>query len=165
VPVTGVAGLPVEIFSDGFEDTCDADIGEPDTEASAMFLGSIDNCDSSLLQVAGVLGTLIDIDYYSYSGSDTFPCSVDPTLSVIATDPTRACLYFSCNSGTAQLTCPTGSSAVTSTAGRPGCCTTDASLQIDEFSCAGTTADDAQVWLRFDTPAQTCTGYSATLSF
>lgn len=152
------------ILIDGFEGSCDSDVGEPNTEAEASFVGSIADCDVSTLQVSGVLGSELDTDYYYLEGTDEPLCDVSPTVTLEETSSFRTCLFLSCVEGSTELTCPSGAVAATSESGHPGCCTTSEGLTLENVNCTGL-SDDATVWLRLDQAQQSCVTYSASITY
>jgi hypothetical protein len=133
--------------------------GEPnENEATATALGSITDCDDTSGNVAGVLTSETDVDWYRYSATDDFGCSVDPSRAFSPPQGARLCKFAQCSGGgAADVSCELGSSPATSPSGRPGCCHTQSfSMDID---CAGAD-DDASIFLRVDRPAAVCTSYS-----
>jgi hypothetical protein len=149
------------VFLDGFQPhSCDAEIGAYGSEATALYLGEIPDCDDSGIQRQGVLGVTAETDVYRFLGTDESFCSVEPTVSLSASNPVRLCVFFECVNDFDGLTCPAGSSPVTSPGQRPGCCATGTTLSIEvsDFTCSG--ADDADVYIRLDTATAACTTYT-----
>jgi hypothetical protein len=161
------------------QDSCQAcanaactDIGDGEsneTEATAYQLTTqaITDCNSAGGSFSGTINGASDVDWYTYEGSDTFTCVVDPTRSVSTLEtPVRICKYFECKVGQTNVTCPSGTTAETSPDGRSGCCgTTGFSVDLD---CTTTSSDDAYVYVRIDQPSApsgTCNHYSATYHY
>lgn len=128
------------------------------TEATAHDLGDITDDDGDEGTVSGVVAGENDEDWYKYDGSDTFSGVVDPTRTVTSSGAVRICKFLQCTSGTADFTCPAGTTSSTSPEGRPGCCD-DASFAVD-FNCAGTSDDDATVYVRVDAAQNLCINYT-----
>jgi hypothetical protein len=132
---------------------CTGEEAEPnDTTATARTLGTIDDCDGSGKSVSGVLSTSSDVDVLTFDGTDSFGCSVNPTVT--ATGPVRVCIKATCKSGTTEFkSCPKGTPTGTE------CCGTTVEL---ELNCTGTTSDDAKIAItvRGDGSSLTCAGYS-----
>jgi hypothetical protein len=155
------------IFFDGFEPhPCDPDFGTHGTEAAALNLGTISDCNGAGLNVAGVLGTPQEADYSRFSGEDDFGCAVDPTLTLTATDLLRACLFFECVTDIDEFGCAPGTSASISPSGRFGCCQTGLSLTLSPqtFTCQGT-GEDADVFIRLNSAAAACTSYTFNVHY
>jgi hypothetical protein len=143
---------------------CVNDSNEPNnTEAAAVALGSIDDCDGSGLSFSGVLADN-DVDWYSYEAADVFGCSVDPTRNLSADGQARLCKYFECYVGPAAVTCPAGTQEDTSPQGKPGCC--GQGTVAPTLDCTDVISDDATVYLRIDKPSGfSCVNYSATFHY
>jgi hypothetical protein len=132
--------------------------GEPnDTEATAMFLGLITDDDSDGSSFAGTLAGPADVDWYTYSGVDTFGYEVDLSRT-FTSGQFRVCQFAQCLTGTTSLTCPSGTTPQSSPAGRPGCCD-NASFIITDIDCAGVD-EDTTVFIRIDQPVSACVPYS-----
>jgi len=132
---------------------CTGEEAEPnDTTATARTLGTIDDCDGSGKSVSGVLSSSSDVDVLTFDGTDSFGCSVNPTVT--ATGPVRVCIKATCKSGTTEFkSCPKGTQTGTE------CCGTTVEL---ELNCTGTTSDDAKIAItvRGDGSSLTCAAYS-----
>lgn len=118
----------------------------------------------SFAPATGVL-TPGDTDYYTFSGKDTFGCSVNPTATT-TTAGFRLCLFVACNvSATNFKSCSQGTHA-TSPSGLPGCCTGAAGTVQARFSCSSsiTSNDSAKIYIRAD-HATACTPYSIDYHF
>jgi len=144
-------------------------------------LPAINDNDGSGSFVKGLIAGPDDVDWYRYSGTDDLIYVVDPFRGfTVEGDSLRVCAYYECTSGTAKLgeqitphTCPTGTEAVSSNGGRPGCCTlpgtTEFGFEIppDDIGivCDGTILyDNMYVYLRVDAydgaAADTCEPYT-----
>ncbi len=133
--------------------SCAAEEPEPnDTPATARALGTIDDCDGSGKSIGGVLSTSSDVDVLTFDGTDSFGCSVNPTVK--ATGSVRVCIKAACKSGTTEVkSCPKGTKTGTE------CCGSEVEIEIN---CTGTTSDDAKitVTVRGDGSSLMCAGYS-----
>lgn len=133
--------------------SCTGEEPEPnDTPATARALGTIDDCDGSGKSVAGVISSSSDIDVYVFNGTDTFGCTVNPTVK--ATGSVTVCMKLDCKSGTTELkSCTKGT--------RTGseCCGTDVEADVN---CTGTTSDDTRVTItvKGNGSAPACAVYS-----
>jgi len=171
----------------GIEETIDPDTGLPDTgvrdtgpdiltctgsqfepnnsEGSALWLKEVTDCDGSGGSFSGTLGGSLDVDWWHYTGKDTFGCSVDPTASTKS--GVRVCIFAACVAGATELkSCPKGTKA-TSPAGSVGCCS-DVSGDVEvEFGCTLVGADDgADVYMRVDdTFTKVCRPYTVDYHF
>lgn len=92
-------------------------------------------------------------DYYTYYDDETgFLAQFDPYFEIEPTAPATMCVYFDCPS----VTCPSGSTASTSSASQPGCCL---GAQADAFTgMAVNFCDGARVAIQV-TSASGCAGY------
>jgi hypothetical protein len=121
----------------------------------------ISDCDSDGNSITGVIAGDGDVDWFSYSANDQFGCSVDPTRSFSSSGMLRVCQFFECKSGTAEVSCGSGSTPSDSPDGRPGCCATQTFSA--GINCTGTASDDTTVYLRVDEPgggAAVCSSYT-----
>lgn len=136
--------------------------GEPnDTEASAVVLGEIDDCDESGSKTSGVLAGPNDVDWYRYVGDDDIGCVVDPQrdFAIAGGAFARICKFVECASGAtdaSSVQCPDGTAKETSPSGRPGCC--DAKPFAIDVDCSGL-SDDATIYLRVDEANADCVAY------
>ena len=140
---------------------CPADVNEPnDSEADAMSLGTITDCDSSGSSLSGVL-SLGDEDWFTYIGDDVFGCLVDPEREIVTDGSLRICKFAECLNGlpNTEITCPPGTQSAMSPAGRPGCCGSSG-FKMGVFDCAGTIDDDARIYIRIDQGVPQCTQYT-----
>lgn len=156
-------GSPVTTSSSGAGMPCNDPGPEPnDGLAQATYLGTIDDCDSSVMSFSGVLGDN-DVDWFEYDGTDVSFCSVNPSRTITADAQVRLCKYPTCVQGTPEFTCPAGTSQ-DSTGGLLGCCSTgEVSFG---FGCSGTISDDATVYLRIDKPSGfSCVSYSVSFHY
>ena len=132
------------------------------TEGSAHFLGTIDDCDSSALTVSAVLSGN-DTDWFVYDGTDEF-CSVTPSRTIGASGQARLCKFFDCGAYEEDVTCAAGTSAEQSPGGLPGCC--GIGVVEPSINCLDTISDDASVYLRIDKPpAIPCVTYTIDLHY
>lgn len=151
----------------------DTYLGEPnETESTAYWLSAdpIDDCDGSGDHVSGVLSGADDVDWFVYPGNDALwpVCIVNPTRELDASEADlRLCVFFQCLAGETQLSCPGGTTAVTSPEARPGCCSNDG-FEVNSIGCGGTFDDDTYVFIRVDQPgatAATCSEYVVTYHY
>lgn len=137
----------------------DSGVEPNDSEATATDLGAIEDCDSQVLDVSGVLDG-DDIDWYKYSGSDVFGCLVDPTRVINGDGQLLLCKFADCPG--AVVTCTSGTPAV-SPGGLDGCCG-QSSVQIG-VDCDGW-SDDATIYLAVDKPSSfSCVSYSINMHY
>lgn len=142
--------------------------GEPnDSEATAVDLGTIDDCNGSGSTVTGLLFGVADVDWYKYQGVDTFGigCSVDPKRTVTSSDPLTLCKYFQCPDNDETFDCPSGTSPATSPDGRPGCCG-DGGFTVG-LTCGSSSlnSDDALVYIKLETAVNDCVNYSLSFEY
>ena len=78
----------------------------------------------------------------------------------------RICKYIQCKSGNTTFTCPSNTSPDT-VDGIAGCCWTgNASVEIVDLDCSGTTSENTNVYLRVDAPsAVDCLPYSVAFHY
>lgn len=135
-----------------------------ETEATAEDLGTIDDCDGSGDTVTGILAGVGDTDWYKYSGTDSFGCSVDPSRQLTSSDPISVCKYAQCPDNDESFTCPAGSTDATSPDGRPGCCS-NTGFEFG-FSCGSSiNSDEAVIYIRLETNTNDCVTYSLTYHY
>jgi hypothetical protein len=129
-------------------------------------VGGIDDCDESETTLEGVLAG-DDVDWYRYTGSDAFACSVDPAVEVDSDETVQVCQFVECESGNpAQLVCPAGSSMDTSFEGRIGCCSASGFILDLTCSSGGAGDDSATIYFRVQTQgAFECVHYSLKYHF
>ena len=129
---------------------CGVVYAEPnDQEARAVRLESTNDCDGNGSGADGVLAGAGDADWFYYEGYDVGYCRVNPTIDLAASSGVRVCTFFACVEGSADLTCPDGTTAAESETGLPGCCGTGA-FNVGELNCVGTGYDAADVFVRVD---------------
>jgi hypothetical protein len=137
--------------------------GEPNgTEATAVNLGQVTDCDEDGASVTGTLAGPSDADWYRYANEDVFGCSVDPTRAISAAGSIRICKFFECLNGEVpSFDCPGSTTASTSPAGRPGCCgDTGFDLGV-ECTNLGAGSDNTNVFIRVDSvQGQQCLNYT-----
>ncbi|MEQ9323511.1 MAG: hypothetical protein RIF41_30390 [Polyangiaceae bacterium] len=148
-------GVTVGVGGAGGAGSCSG-LDEPnDSEATALSIGAINDCDDDGAMLAGALDGPTDEDWYFYSGSDDFGCVVDPTRAVTATGTLRLCKFAECDG--VSVSCQNGSQPANSPKGNPGCCHTQGfGMDVD---CSGV-SDDATIHLRFDQAGSACVEYS-----
>ncbi len=134
------------------------DFGEPNnTEATAHDLGKIDDCDGNGSVVKAALTDGQDVDWYTYSATDAFGCSVDPHRTLKPPTTMRMCKFAECFVGETVVSCKNSATPTVSPKGRSGCChNLSFGMTVD---CKGL-ADDANVFIRLDQGPSTCTEYS-----
>lgn len=143
--------------------SCTGELDEPNgTEILATPLGTIDDCDSSGSTVKGVSSGVGDVDWMVFHGTDTFGCSVDPTLSIDAPG-LRLCAFALCDDGTTTIQNCNGATAATSPAGTHGCCTTTKNLSV-QINCSGTN-DSASIFIRVDQTQNQCVAYDVAYHY
>jgi hypothetical protein len=152
----------------------DAAPHEPnESEGTAFKLkaAAFDECDSSGDSVSGKLAGANDVDWFFYEGdNDATFCIVDPGRSLTQSEGgAQLCKYFECKSDLADtdLTCPSGTTTVTSPDNRPGCCG-NGGFTVDEVQCANSIDDDMFVYIRLVQPnasAATCNAYTLSYHF
>ncbi len=145
--------------------TCNGETSEPnETEVLASPLGTIDDCDGSGSSVSGVSSGIGDTDWLHFVGTDTFGCSVDPTVQINTTG-LRLCAFALCLDGTTTVSdCGVGAPA-TSPAGTHGCCTGGTASMTLQINCSGSD-DAANVFVRVDQPTtNVCVSYDVTYHF
>jgi len=141
-----------EVFSDGFENgsTCawssvtDGD----DTQATARDLGETDDCDGTQIELLQEIHDPTDVDFTVHHMTESIGCLVNPTISVTTTDVLSFCIFFTCDSGSTQLTCPANTSDAVASSGAVGCCTTtdlQSAIEIQPY-CTGTLDYSGTIW-------------------
>jgi hypothetical protein len=136
------------------------------SEAQAVTLPSIDDCDSSGSSVSGTIVGASDVDFFRYAGSDTPFCIVDPGAAVDAPG-LRICEFALCPRGIADTVaiCNAGVPA-SSPAGYPGCCEATPGQVGMIADCVSTSDDSAEIYLRVDQPGGSlCMPYSIVYHF
>ena len=143
--------------------SCTGEIDEPNaTEILATPLGIIDDCDSSGSSVKGVSSGIGDVDWMVFHGTDTFGCSVNPTLQIDAAG-LRLCAFSLCDDGTTTIQNCNGATSATSPAGTHGCCTTTKNLSV-QIGCSGTN-DSAAIFVRVDQTQNQCVAYDVAYHY
>lgn len=140
---------------------CMNDSDEPnDTQATAVDLGMISDCDSTGSMKSGVLAGS-DIDWFRYFVNPEFLCAYDPYRMITSDGQARLCKFVECVNGpaTTTVTCPQGTQQQTAPQGQPGCC----GLTVIDLT---TNCSDTNVWIRIDKPpAQACVSYTFEYRF
>lgn len=142
------------------------------SEATAMALPDIDDCDSSGAgfggnpPIVGVMKGAVDVDFYKFTGKDVVGCSVDPFI-VSPTSGLEICMFVSCAKGTTNFKGCTGGAEKVSDIGNPGCCVATPGQTKLSFSCGGFTQtnDSANVFIRVKQLADQCTPYQFAYHF
>ncbi len=99
-----------------------ADIEANDTPATARPLAATTDCDDKGNKIKGTLASAADVDWFSFHGSDTPTCVVNPTATVSETG-LRVCVYVKCDSGQGSVpTCAQGTKDPSPPSGLDGCC-------------------------------------------
>jgi hypothetical protein len=170
----GAAGAGGQGAAAGGGTPCvDTGLGEAnETEETAYPLSvlPITDCDGAGGLLSGVIAGSGDVDWFTYRGTDTLTCGVDPTVLLDTTAPDlRVCLFLECvaNTTTEIGGCPAGSDAAVSPSGRAGCCDSTG-ITLDALTCTGSIADDSFVYMRVDHPAAppaTCDSYVLSYHF
>lgn len=103
-------------------------------------------------------------DYFTYHGSDTFGCVVDPTATTQQSG-FRLCVFTHCPQGATTFNSCTAGTPATNPNGYPGCCTTAPGTVTVDYSCANSSDDSAQVYIRADEPTTSCSDYTIDYHF
>ncbi len=145
--------------------TCSSETNEPnDKEVLASFLGTIDDCDGSGSTFSSVSSGTNDADWFRFRGTDTFGCSVDPTITMHASG-LRACAFALCVDGATEVQSCTNGTSATSPAGTNGCCTNGTSAMTLQINCTGVD-DSADIFVRVDQPgSDQCVSYDVDYHF
>ncbi|MGZ3419920.1 MAG: hypothetical protein ACXWUG_16940 [Polyangiales bacterium] len=161
-----IADSATETAVDTGKITCTGSQLEPnDSLPTARPLTGIDDCDGSGSSLSGVVGG-IDVDFWTYKGSDSFGCTVDPYVTNHSAS-VRVCVFAQCGAGPTEFKKCNKGTAFKLPSGIAGCCTDgpgDASL---DFACTLVGSDDsADVFMRVDSPgATTCLPYDVDYHF
>ncbi len=139
-----------------------ADTEPNDTLLEATSQGTISDCDEEGGTAAGstIAG---NEDWFTFDATDNTSdfCSINPTVTF--TGNVQLCLYFACNEGNVELTCPGGTT--TAISGPAGCCGTSG-FEITEYNCAGTTSEASRVHMQVSaTSDQICEEYTIAYNF
>jgi len=169
----GASGTGGSGGAGGSTATCTSDTGpgEPanNAESSPVTLAAMSDSDPATdPQITGMINGNSDVDWYVYTGSDDTYSVVDPYAAFPNDLGLRLCMFFECLSLTTLITCPSGTTAVQSGAGRTGCCaagSTTAFAVIDAYCgvTGGANDDSMRVFIRVDGPglsASTCAAYT-----
>ncbi|MSP23866.1 MAG: hypothetical protein EXR75_01625 [Myxococcales bacterium] len=148
----------------------DSGVGEPNQNegtAHVLVTPTLSDCDGDAGKVIGRLKKG-DIDWFTYTGDDTFSCSVDPSRTLSPEgEGVRLCKYIECLTGETTFTCPAGTTADTSAEKRAGCCG-PAGFVIGDINCAGSLDEQTYVYLRVDLPGAdeaSCLDYTLTYHY
>lgn len=123
----------------------------------------------SLQPIKDVIDPADPVDYFTYHGTDTFGCVVDPTATT-QDSGLVLCEFVHCDQGTTNFKSCTAGTDVKSTAeapdsnGDPGCCVTGPGTVTLDYACSSGLDDSAQVYIRADQPS-ICSEYSVDYHF
>lgn len=139
---------------------CDQADWEPnDSELAARPLLDISDCDDQGGTVGGTLAPG-DVDWFTFKASDTALCSINPYVNLTTSDNVTVCMFFKCDGGTTEVTCPAGSQDWSSNPAHPGCCASLTPLE-PSINCGGTLSETAEIWLQVSWMGNTsCRSYS-----
>lgn len=143
----------------------DTGLGEPDNDSEASAHRVTGSCeDDKVGKIYGVLDGPGDVDWYVYTGEDKLNCKVNPTHGIEAdAGKLRVCVFAECIEADVEVSCPAGAQPEASPGGRSGCCATS-TFELG-LNCKGTTADDANLFIRVDDPTGEATCPSYTVSY
>jgi hypothetical protein len=131
--------------------------------STAIALKAINDCDGSGGSITGIIESGTDVDFFTYAGSDTFGCTVDPTM--LGPTTMRLCVFAKCTSGTSTTFKSCMKGIKTTISGIDGCCG-DGGAQIDYTCPALGTDDSATIWMSVDSKgAGVCLPYTVTYHF
>ena len=146
----------------------DDEYGDITTEATAHFLGEINDDDDDGGTVVGVLTGPDDVDWFRYDGTDSVFNTVDPFRTIVSSAPVRFCKFASCPGpdgiADTEFPCEDDAVATTSPDGRPGCCA-ESLIHVPDANCSGTIDDDMAVWIRVDQTEEVCVSYAFDYHF
>ncbi len=140
---------------------------EPNDGAStAVDLGEINDCDKNSVTAKGTFVEGSNKDVFKVHVKDT-ACIMDPKLSSEVTN--YQCMYFDCDKGTTEVTCPADATAGVLADGAdqyPGCCA-NTKLMTPKLQCKGTPSESADVYVvhKGHIVGPYCLDYSLTVSF
>ena len=132
-------GRGARAHASGADGGCNqADIEANDTPATSRPLAATTDCDDKGNKIRGTLASATDVDWFSFHGSDTPTCVVNPTATV--SEPgLRLCVYVKCDSGQGSVpTCAQGTKAPSPPSGLDGCCANTPGSVEASVSCPGT---------------------------
>lgn len=138
------------------------DLTDCDSDGSTGFGGSRQ-------PIKDVIDLADRVDYFTYHGTDTFGCVVDPTATT-QDSGLVLCEFVHCDQGTTNFKSCTAGTDVNSTAedpdsnGDPGCCVTGPGTVTIDYACSSGLDDSAQVYIRADQPS-ICSQYSIDYHF
>lgn len=151
-------------------DCQDDEWGDITTEATAHFLGEINDNDDNGGTVVGVLTGPDDVDWFRYDGTDALLNTVDPFRTIVASAPVRFCKFANCPGpdgiADTEFPCEDGAVATTSPDGRPGCCA-ESLIHVPDAVCgsSGINDDSMAVWIRVDQAEEACVSYAFDYHF
>ena len=117
------------------------------------------DCDGTGQSISAGIDGAADVDWYKFTGTDTFGCVVDPTAT--ATGSVNVCMYAECNG--LSLSCDSGSPSTEG--GLQGCCDTATGTAKLSINCSGS-SDNATVYVKVTAPNVTqCTPYSVSTHY
>jgi hypothetical protein len=120
------------------------------------------NYGGSFAPATGVLSPG-DTDFFTFQGSDTFGCEVDPTATTQEAG-FRLCIFAQCNSSVTTFNSCTQGTSAASPSGLPGCCTDTAGTVDLDYHCNSGLDDSAKIYIRADR-ATVCTPYTIDYHF
>lgn len=147
---------------------CAEDVTEPDdVEGEAHDLGELTDDDDMKASADGYLSGVSDVDWYRYTGEDTFGHTAEPTILLTGGAGIRVCQFLDCVEGgpaQTEVNCPAGTKFAISGDLRPGCCGGNQFTLVD-YDCPQT-SDDLHVYVRLDMPdVDACVDYSLQVHF
>lgn len=143
----GSGGMSGSSGAGGTGGVCDQADWEPnDTESSARPLPDTDDCDGNGGTIEGTLAPG-DVDWFSFTAKDSLLCSVNPYLKLTTADNVTTCMFFQCESGTTEVTCPEGTQDWSSNPTHPGCCASITPME-PTVNCSGTLSETAKIWIQ-----------------
>ena len=131
---------------------------------SCQQLSDANDCN---LNASAIQGTLLDYDDDEWFRIhvDDEQCALNPKFTNMSFVPMTMCMFYSCDSGVAELTCKAGDVLYESN-GMPGCCTSSQVLGPKTLNCKNTVNDSGTVflWATADAPLE-CEHYTIGYHF
>jgi hypothetical protein len=153
------------------EDVCaeplcpDEEHEDNDAFNDAFELGEFDDGDPEQALDSTLSGSA-DVDWFTYTCTDTLLEDLVPILTSESMMPMRACLFIDCVTGGNPLfECPEGTTPEEAPIGFvPGCCVDDASnIDLSDYNCPDSDNDSVIVHIKAEMgAAEACIGYSMT---
>lgn len=144
---------------------CNQPEGEPnETEDDAVDLGAIE-CGAQAESTFGALAG-VDLDMFRVQGTDSFVCLSNPSVTVTADVDLRTCLYFECDAGGTNVSCPADNEDAESPAGHPGCCGLNGA-SLASLDCMGIgSPDNGTLYARVgQADSRMCIAYNMDYAF